>query len=55
ASKVILFIDKKTFMPINIKIYDEEGLYEAYEFYNVIINKPFDQDEFSKNFKGYKF
>lgn len=55
SSKVILYIDKKTFMPINIKIYDEEGLYEAYEFYNVIINKPFESDEFSKNFKGYKF
>ena len=55
ASKVIIFVDKKSFMPINIKIYDEDGLFEAYEFYNVVINAPFAPDEFSKSFKGYKF
>ncbi len=55
SNKVIVFIDKKTFMPISIKIYDEEGLFEAYDFYNVIINRPFAADEFSRKFKGYKF
>ncbi len=55
SNKVILFIDKKTFLPINIKVYDEEGLYEAYEFSNMHVNKPFSADEFSKNYKGYGF
>jgi outer membrane lipoprotein-sorting protein len=48
-------VDKKSFMPISIKIYDEEGIFEAYDSYNVVINSSFASDEFSKNFKGYHF
>ncbi len=55
GSKVILYIDKKTYMPINVKIYDEAGLFESYEFYNVKINSHFSSDEFSEEFKGYDF
>lgn len=55
SNKAILLIDKKTFLPVSIKIYDEEGLFEAYEFYNAQINKPFAFDEFSKDFKDYDF
>jgi hypothetical protein len=33
---------------------EEEGLFEAYEFYNLRINQRF-ANEFSKNFKGYSF
>jgi hypothetical protein len=55
SNKAILLVDKKTFLPTSIKIYDEEGLFEAYEFYNVQINKPFAFDEFSKDFKEYDF
>lgn len=55
ANKVIMYIDKKTYMPINVKIYDDEGLFESYEFYNVKINTPFAADEFSEKFKGYGF
>ena len=55
SNKAILFIDKKNYLPVNLKVYDEEGLFEAYEFYNVRINKPFAADEFSKNFKEYDF
>lgn len=55
SNKAILFIDKKSYLPVNIKVYDEEGLFEAYEFYNLRINQPFAFDEFSKNFKGYGF
>lgn len=55
ANKVVLYIDKKTYMPINVKIYDEEGLFESYEFFNVKINTTFTSDEFSEKFKGYGF
>lgn len=55
ANKAIFFIDKKTFIPINVKVYDEEGLFESYEFHNMKINPLFRADEFSKNFKGYGF
>jgi len=55
CNKTILYIDKKTFLPINIKVYDEGGLYEAYEFYNVRLNTTFAADEFSKSYKEYGF
>jgi hypothetical protein len=55
SNRAIVFIDKRNYLPVNLKVYDEEGLFEAYEFYNVRINKPFAADEFSKDFKDYDF
>lgn len=55
SNKGIIYIDKNSYLPINVKIYDEEGLYEAYEFLNMKINVKFAPDEFSKNYKGYGF
>lgn len=55
SNKAIIYIDKKTSIPLSIKIYDENGLFESYDFSNIIINKPFQDDEFSKSFKGYGF
>ena len=51
----MVYIDKKRFIPINIKVYDEEGIYEEYEFYNIHINTPFASDEFLKSYKDYGF
>lgn len=55
SNKAIVFIDKKTAMPINIKVYDEGGLYEQYEYYNIRNNVNFAADEFDKKFKEYRF
>ncbi|MBA3972105.1 MAG: DUF1571 domain-containing protein [Bacteroidetes bacterium] len=55
SNKALLLIDKKTFVPLNIKVYDEEGLYEAYEFYNMKTNIVFKSDEFLKSYKDYGF
>ena len=50
-----MLIDKKTYIPISITVYDEEGLYEAYEFTYMRINPIFKSDEFLKSYKGYSF
>lgn len=55
SNKAIMLIDKKTYIPISITVYDEEGLYEAYEFTYVRINPTFKSDEFLKSYKGYSF
>jgi hypothetical protein len=55
SNKAILYIDKKTYIPINIKVYDEGGIYESYEYYNMKNNLPFAADEFSKDNKEYGF
>jgi len=55
SNKAIMYIDKKTYIPISITVYDEEGLYEAYEFTSMRVNKDFKSDEFLKSYKGYNF
>ncbi|MCW3105485.1 MAG: hypothetical protein JWO09_3925 [Bacteroidetes bacterium] len=55
ANKAIVYIDKRSALPLAIKIYDEHGLFESYEFYNVVVNKTFASDEFLKSYKDYGF
>lgn len=55
SNKVIVYIDKRSALPLSIKIYDENGLFESYDFYNVKINQPFAADEFLKSYKDYGF
>jgi len=55
SNKGIFYVDKNTYLPINIKVYDEEGLYEAYEFHNLKVNMKFAPNEFSRDFKEYGF
>lgn len=55
AKKTILYLDKETFMPIVQSIYDEKGLFEQYEFYNVKVNPVIKDEEFTKTYKDYKF
>jgi len=48
AKKTIFIIDKTTLLPKNIKIYDEKGLFEELEYFNIKTNLKFKADEFSK-------
>jgi outer membrane lipoprotein-sorting protein len=52
---VELFLDKKTFLPHIQVVYDENGLFEQYEMYNVEINPYFAPDEFSTSNKNFGF
>lgn len=55
CKRAILYIDEKTMLPMSVSIYDDMGLFECYDFYNVISNKPIDPSEFTKEFKDYHF
>ncbi|MCS6904826.1 MAG: DUF1571 domain-containing protein [Bacteroidia bacterium] len=55
AQKAIVLIDQQTYLPLSISIYDDKGLYEKYEFYNLVVNPPFSADTFSEKNKAYKF
>lgn len=55
AQKTILYIDKKTHLPIVQKMYDEKGLYEQYEFFNLSLNTEIKQEEFKADYKEYNF
>ena len=55
GKKMILYIDKELLVPRVIKVYDEKGLFESYEYYDLEVNSKIPDEEFTKEFKGYKF
>lgn len=55
ASKMILYIDKELLIPRVIKVYDEKGLFESYEYHDLQVNPKIADEEFTKDFKGYGF
>jgi hypothetical protein len=55
CKKAIFYIDEKTMLPVSVNIYDELGLFESYDTYNIELNKPIPTAEFKRNFKGYGF
>ena len=55
ANKTLLYINKKSNLPVFLKVYDDLGFYEGYEYHNLIVNGGIDAEEFTKGYKGYKF
>ena len=55
AKKTTLYIDKVTYLPVMQAMFDEKGLFEKYEFRNLIANPKIPDEEFSKDYKGYDF
>lgn len=55
AKHVTLYIDQLYFLPISIKILDDKGLFEQYDYHFVQVNPKIDDAEFTKTFKDYKF
>jgi len=55
ARKTVFYIDKENYFPIFQQMSDNKGVFEQYEFTNLVINPVFKQDEFSENFPEYKF
>jgi LysM repeat protein len=55
AAKTIFYIDEATYLPLVQMIYDDQGLFEKYEYYDLKLNPTFDKNEFSKKNKSYHF
>ena len=55
AKKVVLFVSKKTFLPIVQIVYDDKGLFEKYEYSKVKYNPTFDPAEFTPDWHEYEF
>ena len=55
AAKISMLLDEKTNLPVVIKVYDDKGLYEQYEYRNLKVNPAFQASEFTKTYKDYKF
>lgn len=55
AKLTILLIDKTLLLPVNNKVFDDKGLFETYEYYNLQVNPPISSEEFTKDYKDYNF
>lgn len=55
SSKMTLFIDKHRHIPMVMKVTDDKGIYEQYEYTNVSINPLFKNEEFTREYSEYHF
>jgi outer membrane lipoprotein-sorting protein len=55
CKKVEMYIDKFYFLPLNMKIEDDKGLFEEYNYMYLQVNPKFEDAEFTKDYKDYKF
>jgi outer membrane lipoprotein-sorting protein len=55
AKKSIVYVDKQNFFPIYQEMWDSKGMFEKYEFKNLVVNPPFAENEFSSDFSDYNF
>lgn len=55
AKDVTLYIDQLYFLPIGIKVLDDKGLYEQYDYNFLQLNPKIDEAEFTTKYKDYKF
>jgi hypothetical protein len=55
AKHVTLYIDQLYFLPVSIKILDDKGLFEQYDYHFLQVNPKIEDAEFTKDYKDYKF
>jgi hypothetical protein len=55
GKKIILYIHKQNLLPVGVKIFDEEGLYEEYTYLNVQVNPQYSPLDFDVNNPSYGF
>ncbi|MFN8276176.1 MAG: DUF1571 domain-containing protein [Chitinophagales bacterium] len=55
ARKSVLLIDKETNFPVSQEMSDTKGVFEKYEYTNLVLNPMFKADEFTEDFAGYSF
>ena len=51
----ILLIDKEYLLPVSNQVFDDQGLFETYEYNDLKINTTILPEEFTKGYKDYNF
>ena len=54
GSRTVVLVDPQSFLPASVSVFDNQGLYERYEFSSVVANQPIANEEFTKKYKDYK-
>lgn len=55
AAKIVLYINQNTYAPVVMKVFDHEGLFEHYEYQDLIIDPAWEPEEFERTFEAYNF
>ena len=55
CKSVVLYVDKFYFLPISVKVIDDKGLFEEYNYHFLQVNPKFEEGEFTRDYKDYKF
>lgn len=55
CKKAVIYIDDKLMLPVAVSLYDDQGLFESYEYPSIIINSHIKEEEFNKDNKEYNF
>lgn len=55
SPKLNLVIDSEKFIPLKMEVMDEKGLYEQYEYADVVINPAFSNQDFQSENEAYGF
>ena len=53
--KMNLYINKKTMLPLIVRVYDHKGLFEEYDYTEFKLNPQFAANEFDEDFVDYNF
>jgi hypothetical protein len=55
CKSVTIYIDQLYFLPISVKVSDDKGLFEEYNYHFLQVNPKFEDDEFTRRYKDYRF
>lgn len=55
AKKVTVYVDQLYYVPVSIRVDDERGLFEQYDYNFLQVNPHFEEGEFTKTYKDYGF
>lgn len=55
CKQVTIYVDQLYFLPISVKVLDDKGLFEEYNYHFLQVNPKFEEGEFTKEYKDYKF
>jgi hypothetical protein len=53
--RAVVYIDERLMLPVSLSLYDDQGLVESYDYSAIVVNKPFREKEFTRDFPGYGF
>lgn len=55
CKSVVMYVDQLYYLPISMKVSDERGLFEEYNYHFLQVNPKFENGEFTRTFPGYGF